>query len=201
MTDTPRVYETAKELLPGPVSAALVMLEPLWAPPNIRDMAIAALQDTMVYLRNLMVKLHEQRGAEIAKKVTFEEALELTTQTLANMGRTANHEKRRMMANVVVNGLADADAIARRRHHFVRSIADLEVGHIDLLRDFADLHGTGRELQLDEVQQVMLADLTARKFIGRYAQPAANVYTAMEHQTITDLGRDFLAYVQEPNFD
>ena len=195
------MYEAAKALVPGPLKAALVVLDPLWAPPNATDMAIAALQDTVVYLSDLMGKLHERHGHEIKKRVNFEEIHELTMQTLANMGRTANREKRQMMAHVLVNGLADADAIARRRHYFVRTIADLEVGHIDLLRNFADLHGTGRELQLDEIQQVMLADLTARKFIGRYSQPAANVYRAMEHQAISDLGRAFLAYVQEPDLD
>lgn len=200
MTDLPRPYEAAKELL-GPFSAALVMIEPLWAPPNMRDIAISALLEQTTYLYNLLVKLNDRLGAEILAKVGFEETIEITMQTLANMGRTVNREKRRMMAHVVVNGLARTEADARRRRHFVRAIAELDVGHIDLLRDFADLHGTGKQIQLDEIQQAMLAELTARKFIGRFAQPAANVYVALEFQTVSDLGRDLLAYVQEPDLD
>lgn len=192
----------AHELLPAPLQAAIELLNgtiaPGFAPPDLEAAAVGALQDDVVRLYRLMIELRERLSAEITAKMDPIETLELATQTFSNMARTAHSERRRLMANVLVNGLSEPDADGAERRFFVRAVADLDVAHIDLLREFERLDGSGQELRLDDLDRALLFELVGRSMIHEERAAAWGGDIGLARQEISALGRRFLGYLRDP---
>lgn len=200
---------------PGTASilkAAAELLAPVLRPPNMDAAAIAGAQDTLVFLKryiddglrttvvDLQRKLEQLHGRleRIGHKPDFADVLELTAQTVANFGRETNEAKRRMMTNVLIHGIEYTDRPSLRRRYFVRTVAELDVEHVRLLGLVADLTGRPHDpaVRLDDVELAMLNDLVPRGFVrATSAHPPPDIAGWVD---ITDLGRDFLAFVQEP---
>lgn len=191
----------ATELLPGPLQAAVELLRGTLGPPDLQQAAIDWLLEDIARLHRMMLDLERRLSDELRSKMDVQETFELVTQSLGNMARTAHRSRRRLMANVLVNGLADVDGDPIERRIFVRAVADLGVEHIELLDRFAKLHGTGAKFDITAAQRVLLNELAGRGFIRQEQASTYDGVLGLLHEAITDLGRRFLIYLQAPSAD
>jgi hypothetical protein len=188
----------AKALLPAPLKAAVELLSGTLAPASLSEVATETLQQDVVRLYQMMLRLRDELGSDISSKMDPVEALELITQTFDNMQRTARSERRALMANVLVNGLR-ASAVhpsfgADERRFFVRALADLDMLHIDLLHRYEK----GGLAGLTELEQAARWQLEARSLVSIERASAFGGKVGVMHEAITDLGRRFLDYLRSP---
>lgn len=193
----------AKALLPAPLKAAVELATATIGPPSLSDVAVEALQQDVVRLYELMLRLRDELGGDLSSKMDPVETLELITQTFDNMQRTARAERRALMANVLVNGLRTAalqPTAAEERRFFVRAVGDLDLLHIDLLRRYERLHGSGESMQLTELEQAARWELEARSLVSIERASAYGGKLGIMDETITNLGRRFLDFLRSPDW-
>jgi hypothetical protein len=200
MTDSGEgpLARAASEFLPDVLKAALTVVAPMFAPPDLREATINALLEDMTRLYRLMHEMSARLSAEVVGKMSPVETLELAVQTVANMERTAMSERRALMANVLVNGLSDPTTSALERRVFVRLIGNLDLPHVELLRVYEADHGTGRRHQQNDVHQAVVTELIGLGLIRRETAATADGHVGILREEITELGRRFLAHLCEP---
>ena len=130
--------------------------------PDLAATETAAILEQFEFLqRTLTERIDEIRAAG----VTTEEAYELAHQTMAHMARAARDEKRRLLLNVLVNGLTDPSGNTRTRRIFLRLVDDLDVDHVAILRTGLGSPKHAVTAPDGELGLLLLADLRARRLI------------------------------------
>jgi hypothetical protein len=195
---TDRLSRAAQAFLPAPIKAAIELLRDSIGPPNLEKVATEMLQEDVVRLHRQMVQLNHRLTDEVRVKMDPIETLELVTQTLTNMARTASRDKRRAMSNVLVNGLDRVDVSALERRLFVRATADLDMAHIDLLRRYEQAQQNLETLILSEHEQALAHELAGRSLLVRVESAAYGGALVLAYEGVTDLGRRFLEHLREP---
>lgn len=184
------------ELAPSPMKAIAIMLGGLLGRPDLNEVATAALQEDVVRLHQRIEEAVSNLSDEVRAKIDPLEALELTIQTVANMGRTAQQEKRALMTHVLVNGLTHPEHETTERRLFVRAVADLDVAHIELLRKVsASAIRRGDET---EVSVSLLTEMVSMGLITQAARGAGDRHGRRTEYRISNLGRRFVGHLQEP---
>lgn len=192
----------ALELAPAPVKAVAVALQGLLGRPDLFESFAIAVQDDVGRLRQQLGEVVSSLSDEVRAKIDPVEAMELTMQTVANMGRTARQEKRQRLANVLVNGLREPWDGARLR--LLERLADqLEEEHIEVLQRKAS-RTRKREAREESPsarrERQAVADALERELIafGLLAEDD-KAERKSRSVSISALGELFLAFVKDPD--
>ena len=167
-----------------------------------------------------MKRLLEERIADVeASGCTLPEAQVVAYQTIEAQKRALDGEKRRLLANVLVNGLTSDDWDKARHRLFIRFASELEPEHIHLLRRHVELLAssvrrttkdparspdTPKNVEATEVRLALLQELVARGLLAHNAGAEKNpVYRHpdAEHEKkmhATPLGSRFIRYLRDP---
>lgn len=171
---------------------------------------MSALQEDVVRLHQQLDELRRRLSDELMGKMDPVETFELVTQTLSNMATTSSRNRRRLMSNVVVNGLEDVAADQVERRLLVRAVADLDMAHVDLLRRLTKDLTAGREwdpeqdrvLAHDLLRHGLLVDRDPFVFGGEGFGAGAGFGDGSggsgRQAHVSERGRRFLAYLAEP---
>src|SRR5690349_1014763 len=115
------------QLLPSPLKALATAIGGLLGRPDLGDAAVSALQEDVVRLHRQVIDAVAGLDADVKAKTDPVEVVELTMQTVSNMGRTAYADKRVLMAKVLLYGIEHPDVGTTERRLFVRAVADLDI--------------------------------------------------------------------------
>lgn len=175
------------------VDAAFAGLDQLRIELGVKRDLAAELRDEM---QRLFDGISERIAHAEARSWNAEEVMELALQTTLNYRRTTRQEKRRLMTNVLLNGLSESKWRGARVELFSRAVAELSLAHIDLFQDL-----TGRLLQ-SGVRMGLAQGLVGFGFAqadkSEFRRKRIRHPDGRKYRT-TELGGEFLAFLRDPD--
>lgn len=207
--------------MPG-VGSILELLSAMFDPGKRRALDDAITTYVLAELPRMRRLLEERIDQVAASGCSPVEAQIIVFQVIEAQRRTLDNAKRCLLTNVLVNGLARARWDKARHNLMVRLASELEPEHVEVLREHVGLRqpptakwpdASPRELEEREhdwwqLKGALEAELTARGLLNQttttgYSNEYARPGTQPKLQTnrkvsISELGRDLLAHLQEP---
>jgi hypothetical protein len=194
--------KVATSIACSPASHALRVIGVALGKPDLAAQAIDVLQEDIVRLYSLVQEHIARIDEELRAKIDGIELAEVVLQSATNMGQTASVEKRRLMQNVVLNGLEDLHDAVFERRLFVQAVLDLDLMHIDFLKDASEQHIV--DPVLEELTPAIVQPLVARGFLVSIQSSTGFSFDAPDRlpvstsYEITPLGQRFLSYLASP---
>ena len=173
-----------------------------------------ALQEWMLegprYLYEKMLAMRESLEEEIKQqRLTPEECVVITAQVIEKQRMSTSSEKKKLLAHVAINGMLRHDVDQRMRRFHLRKIDQLEVEHVEELRELARIKGELEDNSADGFSRELLRELESAG-LARFHESNANVHRLdmvrvvsredgwQQWVSITPVGHGFLGFLKDP---
>lgn len=160
---------------------------------DLDDMGQMALADELQ-------RLHQMLSDIRATSATPEEAYEIALNVMQCYPRTLRREKRKLLTNVLVNGLASELWDGEKEPYFARAMIELEPEHIDTLRRYTN----ETLLAASDVFRAPTGTTTGgylHQLQGWQFVAAARYADSAEEFVVTRLGAEFLQHLWDRDGD